>query len=240
MNGTTDILLEAQDLKVSYGNIDAVKGVSFTVRRGEIVTLIGANGAGKSSILRAISGLVPYNGRIRFEQQDLQRVPAHKIVAMGISQVPEGRGVFGNLTVQENLQLATWQRSDKTEIAADYERIFQIFPRLKERRQQLGGTLSGGEQQMLAVGRALMSRGRLVLLDEPSMGLSPLLVRDIFRVVGEINRTGTTILLVEQNANMALRLATRAYVLETGTVILSGAGQELLGDPRVKAAYLGA
>ena len=240
MNSATDILLEAQDLKVSYGNIDAVKGVSFTVRRGEIVTLIGANGAGKSSILRAISGLVPYSGRIRFEQQDLQRLPAHKIVALGISQVPEGRGVFGNLTVQENLQLATWQRTDKAEIASDYERIFQIFPRLKERRQQPGGTLSGGEQQMLAVGRALMSRGRLVLLDEPSMGLSPLLVRDIFRVVGEINRTGTTILLVEQNANMALRLAARAYVLETGTIILSGSGQELLGDPRVKAAYLGA
>ncbi|HYQ92862.1 MAG TPA: ABC transporter ATP-binding protein [Candidatus Competibacteraceae bacterium] len=240
MNGDTDILLEAQDLKVSYGNINAVKGVSFTVRRGEIVTLIGANGAGKSSILRAISGLVPYNGRIRFEQQNLQRSPAHKIVALGISQVPEGRGIFGNLTVQENLLLATWQRSDKAEIAADYERIFQIFPRLKERRQQLGGTLSGGEQQMLAVGRALMSRGRLMLLDEPSMGLSPLLVRDIFRVVEEINRTGTTILLVEQNANMALRLASRAYVLETGTIILSGSGQELLGDPRVKAAYLGA
>jgi len=240
MNDAADILLEVRELKVSYGNIKAVKGVSFTVRRGEIVTLIGANGAGKSSILRAVSGLVPYNGKIRFEQQDLQRVPAHKIVARGISQVPEGRGIFGNLTVQENLQLATWQRSDKAEIAADYERVFQIFPRLKERRQQLGGTLSGGEQQMLAVGRALMSRGRLVLLDEPSMGLSPLLVRDIFRIVGEINRAGTTILLVEQNANMALRLASRAYVLETGTVILSGVGQELLGDPRVKAAYLGA
>jgi len=240
MNSAADVLLEVRDLKVSYGNIEAVKGVSFTVRRGEIVTLIGANGAGKSSILRAVSGLVPYSGNIRFEQQDLQRVPAHKIVARGISQVPEGRGVFGNLTVQENLQLATWQRSDKAKIAADYERVFQIFPRLKERRQQLGGTLSGGEQQMLAVGRALMSRGRLVLLDEPSMGLSPLLVRDIFRIVGEINRSGATILLVEQNANMALRLATRAYVLETGTVILSGVGQELLGDPRVKAAYLGA
>ena len=240
MNSDADVLLEVRELKVSYGNIEAVKGVSFTVRRGEIVTLIGANGAGKSSILRAVSGLVPYSGNILFEQQDLQRVPAHKIVARGISQVPEGRGVFGNLTVQENLQLATWQRSDKAKIAADYERIFQIFPRLKERRQQLGGTLSGGEQQMLAVGRALMSRGRLVLLDEPSMGLSPLLVRDIFRIVGEINRSGATILLVEQNANMALRLATRAYVLETGTVILSGVGQELLGDPRVKAAYLGA
>jgi len=240
MNSAADVLLEVRDLKVSYGNIEAVKGVSFTVRRGEIVTLIGANGAGKSSILRAVSGLVPYSGNILFEQQDLQRVPAHKIVARGISQVPEGRGVFGNLTVQENLQLATWQRSDKAKIAADYERVFQIFPRLKERRQQLGGTLSGGEQQMLAVGRALMSRGRLVLLDEPSMGLSPLLVRDIFRVVGEINRSGATILLVEQNANMALRLASRAYVLETGAVILSGAGQELLGDPRVKAAYLGA
>lgn len=240
MNNNSELLLDVRDLAVSYGNIKAVKGVSFVVRRGEVVTLIGANGAGKSSILKAVSGLIPYGGNIFFENKDLKRVPAHQIVGMGISQVPEGRGIFGNLTVQENLHLATWQRKDKKEIAADYERVFTIFPRLKERREQPGGTLSGGEQQMLAVGRALMSRAKLVLLDEPSMGLSPLLVREIFKVIADINRDGATILLVEQNANMALRLASRAYVLETGAVLLSGDGRELLGDPRVKAAYLGA
>ena len=234
------IFLDVRNLTVSYDNIKAVKGVSFSVRKEEIVTLIGANGAGKTSILRAVSGLVSYGGSILFEGKDLQRIPAHRIVGLGIAQVPEGRGIFGNLTVQENLHLATWQRTDKREIEVDYDRVFQIFPRLKERRHQLGGTLSGGEQQMLAVGRALMSRGRLMLLDEPSMGLSPLLVRDIFRVVADINRAGTTVLLVEQNANMALRIASRAYVLETGTIILAGTGQELLGNPRVKEAYLGA
>jgi branched-chain amino acid transport system ATP-binding protein len=239
MNSNSDILLEVRDLKVSYGNIMAVKGVSFSVRRGEFVTLIGANGAGKSSILKAISGLIAYEGNIVFENQDLKRIPAHAIVAMGISQVPEGRGIFGNLTVDENLRLASWQRKDKKEIAADYDRVFKIFPRLKERLQQMGGTLSGGEQQMLAVGRALMNRPRLMLLDEPSMGLSPLLVRDIFKVLAEINREGTTILLVEQNAYMSLRLAVRAYVLETGTLALSGTGHELLGDPRVRETYLG-
>ncbi|HSA48223.1 MAG TPA: ABC transporter ATP-binding protein, partial [Candidatus Competibacteraceae bacterium] len=166
--------------------------------------------------------------------------PAHQIVGLGIAHVPEGRGIFGNLTVQENLRLATWQRKDKEEIEIDYDRVFTIFPRLMERRDQPSGTLSGGEQQMLAVGRALMSRGRLLLLDEPSMGLAPRLVREIFRVIEDINQTGVTILLVEQNANMALRIASRAYVLETGAVILSGAGRELLGDPRVKEAYLGA
>lgn len=235
-----DILLEVRDLTVSYDSIRAVQGVSFTVLKGEIVTLIGANGAGKTSILRAISGLVPYGGRIVFEGRDLKRIPAHQIVGLGIAQAPEGRGIFGNLTVLENLQLATWQRTDKGEIQADYDRVFQIFPRLKERERQPGGTLSGGEQQMLAVARALMSRGRLMLLDEPSMGLSPRLVRDIFRVLAEINESGVTILLVEQNANMALRLASRAYVLETGAFLLAGTGQELLGDPRVKEAYLGA
>ena len=234
------IFLDVRNLTVSYDNIKAVKGVSFSVRKEEIVTLIGANGAGKTSILRAVSGLISYGGSILFEGKDLQRIPAHRIVGLGIAQVPEGRGIFGNLTVQENLHLATWQRTDKREIETDYDRVFQIFPRLKERRHQLGGTLSGGEQQMLAVGRALMSRGRLMLLDEPSMGLSPLLVRDIFRVVADINRAGTTVLLVEQNANMALRIASRAYVLETGTIILTGTGQELLGNPRVKEAYLGA
>ncbi len=234
-----DLQLEVRDLDVHYDGIRALHGVSFTVLKGEIVTLIGANGAGKTSILRAISGLIPYSGRIAFEGQDLKRVAAHQIVKLGIAHVPEGRGIFGNLTVQENLQLATWQRADKGEIAADYDRMFALFPRLKERQHQPGGTLSGGEQQMLAVARALMSRGRLLLLDEPSMGLSPRLVQEIFRVIEEINQSGVTILLVEQNANMALRIASRAYVLETGAVILSGTGRELLGDPRVKDAYLG-
>ena len=239
-NGLDNIFLEVRDLIVTYDGIRALQGVSFSVLKGEIVTLIGANGAGKTSILRAVSGLVNYSGSIIFEGQDLKRVPAHRIVGLGIAQVPEGRGIFGNLTVLENLRLATWQRTDKGEIEADYDRVFQIFPRLKERQHQASGTLSGGEQQMLAVGRALMSRGQLMLLDEPSMGLSPRLVQDIFRVIEEINKTGVTILLVEQNANMALRIASRAYVLETGAVMLSGTGRELLHDPRVKEAYLGA
>jgi len=234
-----DIQLEVRDLEVHYDGIRALHGVSFAVLKGEIVTLIGANGAGKTSILRAVSGLTPYRGAVLFEGHDIKRVPAHQIVGLGITHVPEGRGIFGNLTVQENLQLATWQRTDKGEIVADYDRMFALFPRLKERRHQPGGTLSGGEQQMLAVARALMSRGRLLLLDEPSMGLSPRLVQEIFRVIEDINKTGTTILLVEQNANMALRIASRAYVLETGGIILSGTGRELLGDPRVKEAYLG-
>jgi branched-chain amino acid transport system ATP-binding protein len=238
-NGLDNIFLEVRDLIVTYDGIRALQGVSFSVLKGEIVTLIGANGAGKTSILRAVSGLVNYSGSIVFEGQDLKRVPAHRIVGLGIAQVPEGRGIFGNLTVLENLRLATWQRTDKGETEADYDRVFQIFPRLKERQHQASGTLSGGEQQMLAVGRALMSRGRLMLLDEPSMGLSPRLVQDIFRIVEDINRAGTTILLVEQNANMALRIASRAYVLETGSVMLSGTGRELLGDARVKEAYLG-
>jgi branched-chain amino acid transport system ATP-binding protein len=235
-----DLQLEVRNLEVYYDGIQALHGVSFTVLKGEIVTLIGANGAGKTSILRAVSGLIPYSGVIDFEGQDLRRVAAHQIVKRGIAHVPEGRGIFGNLTVQENLQLATWQRRDKGEIAADYDRMFVLFPRLKERQHQLGGTLSGGEQQMLAVARALMSRGRLLLLDEPSMGLSPRLVQEIFRVIEDINKSGTTILLVEQNANMALRIASRAYVLETGAVILAGAGRQLLGDHRVREAYLGA
>jgi len=246
-NGLDNIFLEVRDLIVTYDGIQALQGVSFSVLKGEIVTLIGANGAGKTSILRAVSGLVNYSGSIVFEGRDLRRVPAHRIVGLGIAQVPEGRGIFGNLTVLENLRLATWQRTDKGEIEADYDRVFQILPRLKERQHQASGTLSGGEQQMLAVGRALMSRGRLMLLDEPSMGLSPRLVQDIFRVIEEINKTGVTILLVEQNANMALRIASRAYVLETGAVMLetgavmlSGTGRELLHDPRVKEAYLGA
>jgi branched-chain amino acid transport system ATP-binding protein len=239
MSAQNHALLSVKDLTISYGNIRAVKGISFDVYEGEIVTLIGANGAGKSSTLRGISGIVPYGGTITYRGQDLRGTPADKIVAQGIAQVPEGRGIFGNLSVMENLKLATWQRKDKSELASDYERVFTIFPRLKERATQLSGTLSGGEQQMLAVGRALMSRGKVMLLDEPSMGLAPVLVRDIFKVLREINQAGVTILLVEQNANMALRTASRAYVLETGLITLTGTGQELLVDPRVKEAYLG-
>ena len=239
-NPSAEVQLAVRDLEVHYDGIRALHGVSFIVPQGEIVTLIGANGAGKTSILRAISGLTPYTGSIAFEGQDLRRVPAHQIVGRGSAHVPEGRGIFGNLTVQENLQLATWQRIDKGEINADYDRVFTLFPRLRERREQPGGTLSGGEQQMLAVGRALMSRGRLLLLDEPSMGLAPRLVREIFRIIVDINQTGVTVLLVEQNANMALHIAARAYVLETGAITLAGTVRELLGDPRVKEAYLGA
>jgi branched-chain amino acid transport system ATP-binding protein len=237
-------LLEVRGLCVAYGGIRAVRDVSFEVGRGEIVTLIGGNGAGKSSVLRAISGLVPRAGTVVYEGRDLASVPAHRIVGLGIAQVPEGRGIFGNLSVEENLRLATWQRRfgrDRAarDIAPDLARVFAIFPRLEERLRQPGGTLSGGEQQMLAVGRALMCRPRLLLLDEPSMGLAPILVREIFRVLGEINAAGTTILLVEQNANMALHVAHRAHVLETGAIVRSGTGQELLGDPAVRAAYLG-
>lgn len=237
--GANGIMLSIENLTIAYGNIKAVDNISLEVNEGEIVTLIGANGAGKSSTLRAISGIVPYSGLIRYRHHDLRGVAAHRIVAMGMAQVPEGRGIFGNLTVMENLKLATWQRKDKGEIAKDYERAFGIFPQLEKRKDQQGGTLSGGEQQMLAVARALMSRSSMMLLDEPSMGLAPMLVRDIFQVLCDINRAGTTILLVEQNAHMALSIASRAYVLETGRIILSGPGKELLGDPRVREAYLG-
>jgi len=234
-----DVLLSVQELWVSYGNIKAIHGISFDVHEGEIVTLIGANGAGKSSTLRAISGLIPYTGKILYKGQELRKISADKIVGMGIAQVPEGRGIFGNLTVLENLKLATWQRKDKPEIARDFERVFGIFPRLQERRNQLGGTLSGGEQQMLAVARALMSRGKMVLLDEPSMGLSPILVEQIFDIIREINESGTSIILVEQNALMALSIADRGYVLDTGRVALSGPADDLLHDPLVISAYLG-
>ncbi len=233
------MMLSVSNLTISYGNIKAVDGISFGALEGEIVTLIGANGAGKSSTLRAISGITPYSGRILYNGQDLRNVPPHKIVALGMAQAPEGRGIFGNLTVMENLKLATWQRKDKRDIAQDYERVFGLFPQLEKRQSQSGGTLSGGEQQMLAVGRALMSRSRMMLLDEPSMGLSPVLVREIFRILTDINRAGATILLVEQNAHMALSIASRAYVLETGRIVLSGTGKELLGDQRVREAYLG-
>jgi branched-chain amino acid transport system ATP-binding protein len=243
-----EVLLAVRGLGVAYGGIRAVRDVSFEVNRGEIVTLIGGNGAGKSSILRAVSGIVPRSGTVTFAGRDLAGVPAHRVVGLGVAHVPEGRGIFGNLSVEENLRLATWQRrfgrssavsGAGTGIAADLERVFAVFPRLRERRRQPGGTLSGGEQQMLAVGRALMCRPRLLLLDEPSMGLAPVLVREIFRVLGEINAEGTTILLVEQNANLALRAAQRAHVLETGAIVRSGTGAELLGDPGVRAAYLG-
>ena len=232
-------ILAVEDLWVSYDRINAVRGVSFSVGAGEIVTLIGANGAGKSTILQAISGLLPVaRGRVAFLEEDLLRLPAHLRVKQGVAHVPEGRGIFGNLTVLENLRLAAYLRRDG-QIPGDLEGVFRLFPRLGERRHQWGNTLSGGEQQMLAVGRALMSRARLLLLDEPSMGLAPLLVREIFQVIRRINRQGTAILLVEQNANLALEVAHRAYILETGEIILSGPASELRHHPQVMAAYLG-
>jgi branched-chain amino acid transport system ATP-binding protein len=233
-------LLSIQDLRVAYGNILALQGISVDVYEGEIVTLIGANGAGKSTLLRAISGIVPIrSGTITFDSRDLGSLPPHRIVEMGVAHVPEGRGIFANLTVHENLTLATWSRKDRKNLHRDYQRVFDIFPRLAERRSQPAGTLSGGEQQMLAVGRALMTRGRLVLLDEPSMGLAPVLVREIFQVVREINTAGTTVLLVEQNARQALKLAHRGYVLETGRLTVEGPAEALMNNPGVKAAYLG-
>jgi len=236
---SADLLLSVSNLRVSYNSIQAVDDISFDVARGEIVTLIGANGAGKSTILRSISGLIPYAGNITYAGRDLKNIAADKIVAAGIAHVPEGRGIFGNLTVTENLKLACWQRKDKAKIATDLERVYALFPRLRERGKQLGGMLSGGEQQMLAVGRALMSDAQMLLLDEPSMGLSPVLVREIFKIIQDINRAGKTILLVEQNANMSLSIAHCGYVLETGRIVLSGTGEELTGNPRVKEAYLG-
>ena len=232
-------MLRVRDLAVRYGAISAVKGISFEVNEGEIVTLIGANGAGKTSTLQAISGTVAYTGTILYGNQNLKKIQPHTIVAMGIAHVPEGRGIFGNLTVLENLRLATWQRKDKDVIKHDFERVFDFFPRLKERMSQPGGTLSGGEQQMLALARALMSNGKMLILDEPSMGLSPLMVQEIMNILSRLNKEGTTILLVEQNANMALHIASRGYVLETGNITLSGTGQELIGNPLVREAYLG-
>jgi len=232
-------MLRIENLTVSYGGIRALHGVSLEVRKGEIVTLIGANGAGKTTLLRAISGMVPVqSGRILFGDIDLCKTPAHRTVELGVAHVPEGRGIFANLTVQENLRLATWTRKDRG-VPEDYQRVFDLFPRLAERRQQLAGSLSGGEQQMLAVGRALMMRAQLMLLDEPSMGLAPLMVRDIFRILREINEAGVTILLVEQNARQALKLASRGYVLETGRLVLSGTAGELIANPQVFEAYLG-
>jgi branched-chain amino acid transport system ATP-binding protein len=236
----SDRILVVSNLQVSYDSIRAVDDISFDVGRGEIVALIGANGAGKSSILRAISGLVPYSGSITYFGKKLRKnIAADQIVAAGIAHVPEGRGIFGNLTVLENLKIATWRRKDKEQISRDFENVFSLFPRLRERKKQQGGMLSGGEQQMLAVGRALMTDAQMLLLDEPSMGLSPVLVRDIFKIIQDINRAGKTILLVEQNANMSLHIASRGYVLETGRIVLHGTGGELTGNPKVKQAYLG-
>jgi len=233
-------MLTINDINVFYGAIHAIKGVSLEVNEGEIVTLIGANGAGKSTILRTISGLLkPKTGSIQFEGQEIAGMPAHEIVKTGISQVPEGRRIFAEMSVLENLELGAFTRKDKDGIKADMELVFDRFPRLKERIGQMAGTLSGGEQQMLAMGRALMSRPRLLLLDEPSMGLAPLLIKEIFAIIQDINKTGTTVLLVEQNANMALSIAHRAYVLETGRITLSGDAKELAASDEVRKAYLG-
>lgn len=233
-------LLRIENLHTYYGHVHALKGIDLEVEAGEIITLIGANGAGKSTTLRTISGLVrPREGRIEFNGHVLNNVPAHKIVQMGICHVPEGRRIFTTLTVMENLMMGAYTVGDEKIVQENLQRVFDLFPRLAERKNQLGGTLSGGEQQMLTIGRALMSRPRLLLLDEPSLGLAPMLVKAIFETIREINARGTTILLVEQNARAALKIAHRAYVLETGRVVLSGPAQELMRDERVRKAYLG-
>ncbi|MFZ1376692.1 MAG: ABC transporter ATP-binding protein [Geothrix sp.] len=232
--------LRVENLSVAYGAIQALHGIDLVIQEGEIVSLLGANGAGKSTALRAISRMIPVKGGdIFYRDQSVKPIPPHKLVAMGIAHVPEGRGIFPNLTVQENLALAAWTQHDKGRLAASYEKVFRLFPRLAERRAQLGGTLSGGEQQMLAMGRALMTDCRLMLLDEPSMGLSPLLVKEVFRALQEINAQGMTLLLVEQNAHMALKIAHRGYVLENGRMVLEGPAAMLAQDPRVREAYLG-
>ena len=233
-------LLEVKDLKVSFGGIEALKGISFKVDEGAIVTLIGANGAGKSTTLRAISGLVnPSGGSITYAGKAITGMDTQKIVEMGIALVPEGRRVFPNLTVLENLRIGAYMRTDKAGIDSDIEHVYHLFPRLKERHWQLAGTLSGGEQQMLAVGRGLMSKPKILMMDEPSLGLAPMVVRDIFSIIKTLNKEGITILLIEQNANAALRAAKTGYVLETGRITLSGSGQELLENAQVREAYLG-
>jgi len=233
--------LEIKDLRVHYGKIEAIKGVSVVVNQGEIVTLIGANGAGKTTILKTISGLRPVSsGEITFDGANINKIPAHERVDLGISQVPEGRGIFPGMTVLENLEMGKFNRKDrKHEMDEDLDRVYTLFPRLKERAAQAGGTLSGGEQQMLAMGRALMARPKVLLLDEPSMGLAPQMIANIFRIITEINKQGVTILLVEQNAQQALQRAHRAYILETGSVTKEAAASDLLNDPAVREAYLG-
>ena len=233
--------LEIKDLHVHYGKIEAIKGISVTVNEGEIVTLIGANGAGKTTMLKTISGLRPVSsGQIIFNGEDISKMPAHKRADLGLSQAPEGRGIFIGMSVLENLEMGKYNRkSRKSEMNEDLDKVFHLFPRLKERISQIGGTLSGGEQQMLAIGRALMARPKVLLLDEPSMGLAPLMIANIFNIITEINKTGTTILLVEQNAQQALQRAHRAYVLEVGHVVKEAKASDLLHDPAVRAAYLG-
>lgn len=233
-------LLEVKDLEVRYGMIQAIKGISFEVNDGEVIALIGANGAGKTTTLQTITGMIPANyGKIIYDGVDITKVPGHKIVPMGMAHVPEGRRVFAQLSVLDNLKLGAYTRKDKNEIEETLQKVYQRFPRLEERKNQVAGTLSGGEQQMLAMGRALMSKPRIMLMDEPSMGLSPIFVAEIFDIIKEISAGGTTVLLVEQNAKKALAIADRGYVLETGKIVLSGSAKDLLEDESVKKAYLG-
>lgn len=233
-------MLKVTDLKVNYGVIQAIKGISFEVNEGEVIALIGANGAGKTTILHTITGLIPAKeGTVEFEGTDITKVPGHKIVTMGMAHVPEGRRVFAELTVYENLLMGAYTRKDKEEIEATLEKVYERFPRLKERKQQLAGTLSGGEQQMLAMGRALMSQPKIILMDEPSMGLSPIFVNEIFDIIREVSESGTTVLLVEQNAKKALAIANRAYVLETGNIVMTDQADVLMNDDSIKKAYLG-
>jgi branched-chain amino acid transport system ATP-binding protein len=239
-NDDRPVVLEVRDIVVQYGRIRALHGISLQVHDGELVTLLGSNGAGKTTTMRAISGLLPLtSGSVWFEGQDITRAKAHRRVADGLVQAPEGRGIFPGMTVAENLDMGAYTRRDKAGIAADVERVFGLFPRLQERRKQAAGTLSGGEQQMLSIGRALMARPKVLLLDEPSMGLAPMLIQQIFSIITEIAEQGTTILVVEQNAQQALSRADRAYVMETGRIVKEGSGRELLHDPAVKEAYLG-
>ena len=233
-------MLEVKDLEVYYGMIQAIKGISFEVNKGEVIALIGANGAGKTTTLHTITGLLsPKKGSVMFERKDITKIPAHKIVSMGMAHVPEGRRVFADLSVYENLKLGAYTRKDKENLNKDLESIYERFPRLAERKNQSAGTLSGGEQQMLAMGRALMSKPSIILMDEPSMGLSPILVNEIFDIIESISKSGTTVLLVEQNAKKALSIADRAYVLETGKIVTSGKASDLLEDDSIKKAYLG-
>ena len=233
-------MLQVTDLKVNYGVIQAIKGVSFEVNEGEVIALIGANGAGKTTILHTVTGLIaPKSGKIEFEGKDITKMPAHKIVTLGMAHVPEGRRVFADLSVYENLLMGAFTRKDKDEIAKTLEMVYKRFPRLRERKNQVAGTLSGGEQQMLAMSRALLSHPKILLMDEPSMGLSPLFVNEIFDIIKEVSASGTTVLLVEQNAKKALSIADRAYVLETGKIVLDAAADVLMNDPSIKKAYLG-